>query len=341
MILIKEAGIQSTIQDGGRFGYQHIGVSPCGAMDRTSFEMSNYLVGNGTDQACIETAYGGLVIEFLEPVEIAITGANFKPSINNHPVPMNETLYPIAGDILSLGNPQTGIYGYIAFAGGLGIEPIFDSYSTDLKSGIGGLHGKKLTCGQKIKCNKASKVCLPKRIAPKDLLTPIGLGSIGVLEGPEIHHFSPPSIQKFFSEPFVLDATSNRMGYRLQGDPIQAVGSHDIVSSGLTRGTIQVTAKGKLIVMMADHQSTGGYSRIANVTSQSLPQLAQMRPGDEVTFFRVDLLEAHQQIHHRQRAVEAWLLTYKDLPATEPLKTQHFNIRVNNKEFSVRGHAIK
>lgn len=336
MILVRQAGIQSSIQDMGRYGYQHLGVSPSGVMDSNAYELSNHLVGNPVKSPCIETTYGGLVLEFFDDMAIAITGAYFEAKLNNHSVALYETIYVIAGDILTLGHPSKGVYGYIAFSKALDLKPFLGSYATDLKSAIGGIDGKKLYSGQKIITKAGPPTTLVKRVAPKALWTAIDeFASVSVLAGAEINRFSREICHDFFNEPFQIAVTSNRMGYRLNGPKIISKSTHDIISGGLTKGTIQVTAKGELIIMMADHQATGGYSRIANVAAIDLPIIAQMRPGTSINFNPIDLETAHQGLKKRQMMIERWLGTCPARKAELITQTLRFNIKVNHKRYSV------
>ncbi|MBN2898970.1 MAG: biotin-dependent carboxyltransferase family protein [Clostridia bacterium] len=342
MIRVDQAGLQSAIQDGGRYGYQHIGVTPGGVMDWQAYQLGNLIVGNQLNAPCIEVAYGGLELTFDMKTEIAITGAAFTPRINGKAVPMYETLYVIPGDHLVLGYASAGVYGYVTLACGLKLEKILGSASTDFKSGIGGIDGQKLLTGGMLETYQARRTMVKKRCVPEALRTPVGGDiRIGVLPGMELERFSEDSWDQLLHASFEIDPSSDRMGYRLKGHASFQADSHDIISCGLARGTIQATSGGALIVMMADHQTTGGYTRLANVISADFPALAQMRPGQTLRFYEMTLEEAHGRLREMKTAIETWLTPYLDAMVSTSEESRQYRITFNHQTYVVQVSKVE
>lgn len=278
-----KAGLQTTIQDLGRQGVQDLGIPINGAMDKASAQLANQLVGNDANSPVLEITLLGPKIQFEGPCQIAITGANLSVEINGNTIPLFITINIDHGDVLSFGKPITGCRAYLAING-----------KWDIQSWLGSYSASATNTGQ----------TTPDSIIVKDQILEIIRGKeqpiiaiseserpslsieapIKVYPGPEFEAFSNVEKQSFFGDSFTVGQDSNRMGYRLKEALSSYTKKEEVISSGVIPGTIQITNSGQPIVLMADAQTTGGYPRIANVSSTDLDRLAQFKPGDKVRF---------------------------------------------------------
>ncbi len=306
-IIIEVAGLMSTVQDMGRFGYQRFGMSVGGAMDQLSMQLANILVGNHPGAACIEATLTGPTIRFIAAANVAVCGADMQPQINAVPAGHNRLISVKAGDLLSFGGLRSGCRTYIAFSGGVAVKPVMGSRSTYLAAGLGGHAGRALKQGDELELGKVLNWPAQKKI-PKPLLVDYSLDKpIRILPGPEIKRFGFESIRKLLTTSYMVSTQSNRMGYRLQGKPlITADENADIISSGIPMGTLQVPANGQPILLMADRQTTGGYPRIAVVAGVDLTHAAQLKPGDQLNFSEIKLEKAQVLIKERQKLLAAF-----------------------------------
>lgn len=281
-------GLQTTIQDHGRVGYQGIGIPVNGAMDKGSAGIANSLVGNSTDAPVLEITLMGPTIEVEGDGQIAITGADLSAKINGDPAPMYETLDVADGDLINFGRPVSGCRAYLAVCGSWQIGPWLGSYSASATKAA------ELTPQSVIRKDQVLEVVYeepvaPTAIAPEDRPDLSKLNIVRVLPGPEFSLISNLTIGDFFSQDFKISNDSNRMGYKLEGTLAHFESAREVISSGIIPGTIQLTNAGQPIVLMADAQTSGGYTRLANVITEDLDKLAQMKPGDVVRFRLVGL----------------------------------------------------
>ena len=287
-IRVLKAGMLTTVQDLGRTGYQSQGFSVAGAMDVRSFKIANLLLDNPENEAVLEFTLIGPTLQFTSETIIAITGGDFTPTLNGEPVPSYEAVYVNRGDILKFGSARTGSRGYIAFSSYLDIPVVMGSRCTNLKSQIGGFKGRKLKdedyIGFRIK-RRYLPYFLSRKLKPDDFSAESE--TLRVVFGPQDDRFSRQGIETFLTEEYTVTSDFDRMGCRLEGETIEAKEGTDIVSDGIVDGSFQVTAGGLPIILLADRQTTGGYAKIATVVSQDLPKLAQVRPGDHITFRKV------------------------------------------------------
>lgn len=289
-VKVHTAGLLTTVQDRGRYGYQRYGMPVSGAMDLFSLELANLLVGNDPGDACLEATISGPELEFTGATWIAITGADMDPHLNNQGIPMNTAVDVRPGDRLGFRGLRSGCRTYIAFAGGITVPPVMGSRSTYLRAGIGGFHGRALMQGDElplgIPLQKPRFKKIPEGLIPEYKHEQI----IRVISGPEAHYFEIAGLRSFLSAEYTVTARSDRMGYRLSGEPIEhREGMTNIISAGISLGTVQVPGDGQPIILMADRQTSGGYARIANVITVDLTLLAQMRPGDIIRFSETTL----------------------------------------------------
>lgn len=304
MIHVIKSGMLTSLQDAGRCGYQHLGIPVSGAMDIQSLRMANILLGNQETEAALECTLLGPDIEFEEDCLFSIAGADMKPHLNQKELKLYHVYLGKKGDVLKLDFAVSGVRSYIAFAGGFRIEPVLGSASTDLRCRFGGYKGRKLQTGDRLEL-KSPKQTLPnmyKRFEDFEIHSEDET-VIRVMTGPQDDYFTSKGKNTFFSGPYRIMQESDRMGYRLEGKAIEYADGVDIVSDGITFGSIQVTAAGLPIIMMADHQTTGGYAKIATVISSDLPLLAQMKPGQKIRFEPVTLKAARKFWHRQEKDI--------------------------------------
>jgi antagonist of KipI len=309
VIVIQSAGLLTTVQDSGRFGYQRYGMPAGGAMDPFSFLLANALVGNRPDAACLETTYSGPEIVFTADGAIAITGADMRPCKNGKAIQVNKTIFVKSGDILSFRDLKYGCRSYIAFAGGILVPRVMGSYSTYLRAKIGGFEGRALRTGDELNIGAISGKVMKLEI-PETLLPEYGTcQTIRIIPGPEIKRFDFDAIRYFLTSEYLVTDQSDRMGYRLSGYTINSSsGNSDIISAGISLGTIQIPGNGQPIILMADRPTSGGYNRIANVISSDITLLAQLKPGDYINFNEISVEKAQELLISRQKLmnVDHW-----------------------------------
>ena len=272
-----------------------------GAMDVFSLELANMVVGNDPGDACLEATVSGPELEFTGVTWVAITGADMDPHLNGQIIPMNTAIDVRPGDRLGFRGLRSGCRAYIAFAGGISVPPLMGSRSTYLRAGIGGFQGRALMTGDELPLGEPLGKPRLKKI-PEGLIPEYRHEqTIRIISGPEAHFFEIAGLRSFLSTEYTVTAQSDRMGYRFTGEPIRHMeGMTNIISAGISLGTVQVPGDGQPIILMADRQTSGGYARIANVITVDLTLLAQMRPGDKIRFKETTLDFAQQVYISRQ-----------------------------------------
>ena len=300
-IKIIKAGLLTTIQDMGRYGYQETGMSVSGVMDTRSTSLANILVGNEENEAVLEVTMMGPTIEFTADNMIAVTGGDLGAKLDGADLPRYEAVLVKAGQTLSFAMPKTGARAYVAFAGGLNVPVVMGSKSTNLKSKIGGFEGRKLEAGDEIGFT-APKTSLPNMEKRKLQVPDFSAKEhvIRVVLGPQDDCFPQSSIDTFYNSVYTISNEYDRMGCRMQGPVIKHKVGGDIITDGISFGAVQVPSHGNPIVMMADHQTTGGYTKIGNVISVDLPILAQSMPGHKIHFKWISI-EAAQYWYCREK----------------------------------------
>ena len=301
-IRIESAGLFTTVQDTGRYGYQSYGLPVSGAMDSFSLYLANKLVGNPQDYACLEATFTGPEISFNSPAIIAVTGADMGPCINGREIPGYCPVEVKAGDVLSFSGLKSGCRTYVAFSGGIDVPLVMGSRSTYLRGRLGGYQGRALQAGDIISLglpgNKSSGWEMPPGLLPEYRPEQV----LRVIAGPDRNCFEREGMEVFFESGYVVTGESDRMGYRLYGPEVRHKPGHaEIISSGVSMGTVQVPGNGQPIVLLADRQTTGGYPRIASIISVDLTLIAQMIPGDKVYFREVTTGKARKLQIERHR----------------------------------------
>ncbi|GGA83059.1 biotin-dependent carboxyltransferase family protein [Puia dinghuensis] len=308
---IIKPGLLDTIQDLGRHGFGNWGVSPGGAMDPYAAQVANLLVGNDKQEAVMEIHFPGPQILFEQNTLIAITGADFSPTINDEAIPRWQPVVVRKNTVLHFPSLIQGGRCYLSVHGGYCLKKWLNSYSTNLKAGNGGWHGLALKKGDELPFNEntiyfagllkdeSNFETLPWRVnTDKAYQYP---HEIGFIPGHEWDLLSAGTRCNFLENNFMIHPSSDRMGYQLKGAPLALERPVELVTSAVSFGTVQLLPNGQLIVLMADHQTTGGYPRIAHVITAHLPKLAQLRPSDTIQFTLMDLEAAEQLLIARQK----------------------------------------
>jgi biotin-dependent carboxylase-like uncharacterized protein len=292
---VKKPGMSTTVQDLGRPCYLRYGVPVSGAMDSFSLVAANALVGNKLDDAGFETTLIGPELQALGEGQIAITGGNSQPRINDETVSMWETLDVHVGDVISFGRMESGCRSYISMRGGINTPGVLGSRSTFTRGGFGGIEGRRLRTGDVVEAIDTALLKVKYSVPVK--LRPLfdGHFQVQVVLGPQADMFTENGLDTFLSSPYKITPEADRMGYRLDGPQIEHVRKADIVSDALLPGAIQVPKDGKPIVIMKDAQTTGGYPKIAVATTPDISQLGQARTNNSVEFRKTTVREAQEK----------------------------------------------
>lgn len=306
---IIKAGVQDTVQDMGRYGWQHLGINPGGAMDKLSARISNILVGNDMHEAVIELHFPSSAFFFERPALVAVSGADFTASVNGEEIPCLRPVLVSKYSILQFHGIKKGARAYLAIHGGLDIPIWLNSSSTHLRAVAGGFKGRALQKDDEI--GLRTKADLSSLLEKKEFtVLPWKTDNewsddtdehLLALPGNEWNRLNDRSKEKFFDQSFLITTHSDRMGYHLKSTPLSTDVYEEVISSAVSFGTVQLLPDGQLIVLMADHQTTGGYPRIAHVISAHHSRLAQMKPGEQITFRFTDQQTAEELFIKQQQ----------------------------------------
>lgn len=293
-IKVVKPGFQSSIQDLGRFGYSHLGISISGAADSIALRIGNLLVENDQNAAAIEMTLTGGDFLFEDDALIAITGSNFKPQLDNTSVPLWTTMQIKSGQTLSFSNSLEEARCYLCIKGGLSVPSVLNSSSTHLLTSLGGYQGRSLRNGDVLQFNKSgNQVDLYK--IDNDLIKQLyHKREIFVTHGTQLKYFTKETINIFSSSIYTVREDSNRMGLRLNGSKIERQIKEDIITEGVSLGAIQISHDAQPIILFVEHQTTGGYPKIANVISADFHRIGQLKPRDEIRFSFVSIEEAYK-----------------------------------------------
>ena len=303
-ITVLNPGLLTTVQDLGRVGYQQFGVSVSGVMDPRATTIANILVDNPDGEAVLECTMMGPHLQFNKANVIAITGGDLGATLDGQPVQTYRAIKVEAGQVLRFTAPKKGCRAFIAFAGGLDIPEVMGSRSTYMKAKIGGFKGRKLEKGDEIGFRAPAPELRNlnlRSMAPE--FVPRAEYTVRVVLGPQDDYFTDAGIQTFLSEVYTVTPEFDRMGCRLEGAAIQHKDGGDIISDGIAFGAIQVPSAGKPIIMLGDRQTTGGYTKIANVISADFRILAQLKTGDKVRFEKVSVKAAQDALLTQRAAL--------------------------------------
>ena len=292
-------GILTSVQDLGRYGYGRYGVAPSGALDSFALRIANLLVGNRSDQACLEIMLLGPAIKALEDVVVAVTGGNLQPRRDKQPLAMWRSQILKKGDILSFSSPLSGFRAYVAVGGGISVPRVMGSRSTNFSSGFGGFQGRALKKNDILTSENHSQCVKTDSRSFNAAWIPVypDNWSLRVIWGPQDDHFPAESRVSFLDATYIMSADSDRTGIRLQGPVIRQKPDiqASIISEGVISGSVQIPGDGLPIIILGE-TVTGGYRKIATVISADLPLLGQIKPGDSMRFTAVSLDEARQAL---------------------------------------------
>ena len=295
MLDVLASGPLLTVQDLGRAAARRYGVPAGGAMDRFALVAANRLVGNPPGAAALEVTAGGAELLLGAPALIAVTGADLGARCDERPLPRWMAVRVGRGGRIRFAgrSGEWGARAYLAIAGGIAAPAVLGSRATDLAGGFGGLTGRALRSGDRLPIGPPPPLAEPGRYWPPALRPPYGpTPTLRLLPGPHIGGFAPETLELLTTRNWRVGATSNRMGYRLEGPPLTAPCSFDLPSLGVVPGVVQVPPDGRPILLMADAQTTGGYPVIGTVIGADLPLAAQLLPGDALRLVLTTLEEA-------------------------------------------------
>jgi 5-oxoprolinase (ATP-hydrolysing) subunit C len=300
-LVVSSIGPASSVQDGGRPGSQRYGLTPSGAIDRLALAAANTLVGNAPFAAAIEIGPFGASFTAREgAVRVALAGASRNADIAGRPVAFGTSATLADGESLTLGFARGGSFSYLAIEGGIRGEPMFGSLSVNARAGLGSPYPRPLQAGDELPAMAASGAT-ERRIE----LPAIADGPIRVVLGPQDDEFGDEAKSLFLDSEWKISATSDRMGYRLEGPVIRHLHGHNIVSDGTVNGSIQVPGNGAPIVLMPDRGTSGGYPKIATVISADLGRFAQIPAGRGFRFEAVTMAQAQAELNNFVKLLRA------------------------------------
>lgn len=299
-------GLMTSVQDLGRLGAQALGMPVAGATDAIALRLANAVAGNAENTAALEIGYlGPTLVAATDGVRVVLGG---KAKLTLQPADGGEvrsvkpwrSLLLKRGDKLSIGAVEEGGIAYLAVAGGFAIPAFMGSLSTYMRSGLGGFEGRALKAGDRLPLNSTAAEGDERELADE---IDYGSGAVRVVLGPQDDRFTAKGIETFLSAIYTVTKEADRMGIRLEGDSVEHTRGADIASEGVVTGSIQVPGNGKPIILMADRQTTGGYTKIATVISADLPRVGRMKPGDTLTFAAIAVAEAENIRREQEKQV--------------------------------------
>jgi antagonist of KipI len=306
-MIVRRAGFLTSVQDLGRAGYRHAGVSLGGALDGFGLRVANLLVGNHESAAGLEITFGALQLRFTDERTVAWCGGEFDVEIGAVSLPAGHAARLRPDEELKFGKPQIGCRSWLAISGGVDVPAVLGSRSTDLRAQFGGMEGRALRDGDELllKNFRQSQTAATERIstwtAPNEWVSPASRKpTLRFVRGMDWNRFTASTLQRFTTEAFAVSADSDRMGVRLDGPELERADNPDLISEAVAPGTIQVPPGGKPILLLGDCQTIGGYPKIAHVITVDLGIAAQLRAGDVVRFSEVSLADAHRLLLERE-----------------------------------------
>jgi biotin-dependent carboxylase-like uncharacterized protein len=303
-VTILEPGLLATVQDGGRYGHRNAGVAIAGALDPLALRLANRMAGNSGDCAALEITLGAARLQFEAPMRVALAGAECNATLDGEPLASWSCAFAHDGSVLQLGRPARGMRTIVALGGGVDVPLALGSRSTD-PSGFGGFEGRPLRAGDVVPIGaepNASRAAF--RLLPPAWALPGD--TIRALDGSESDRFDRRVRQRFWESAWLVTPQSNRMGYRLHGEALEATnGSGTLPSHAVEPGVVQVPPDGQPIVLLADAQTTGGYPKIAVAVGADRWRLAQIRIGERLRFERVSFDQARAARAEVERYLQA------------------------------------
>jgi biotin-dependent carboxylase-like uncharacterized protein len=299
-IRVAKPGFFTTVQDLGRYGYAHLGISPAGAADPLSFRIANLLVGNDENVPALEMTLLGATLEFEESAIVALTGASCECKAGFAQVPVNAAFDLPAGAALKCASMTTGARCYLSVQGGFDTPLVMGSASTFVAAHFGGFKGRRLQSGDvlQVRQHRSFRVRSLRPGALDSLRAPRPLR---VTKGAQQDWFGPEAFEKLFSSAYIVSEQSDRRGLRLKGEAVRPREQSELLTDGIPLGAIQVPQDGQPIILFVDQQTTGGYPKIANVIAADVHRVGQLRPRDEVRLVEVSIAEAVQALAEQER----------------------------------------
>jgi 5-oxoprolinase (ATP-hydrolysing) subunit C len=299
-LVVVSIGPASSVQDAGRHGAQRYGLTPSGAMDQLGLAAANTLVGNAPFAAAIEIGPFGAAFRVSGgAVRVGLSGASRSADIGSRAIAMDSSVTLADGETLTLGFARAGCFSYLAIEGGIAGEPVFGSLAVTARAGLGSPYPRPLQAGDELQAVPASGAAEHRIDLPA-----LADGPIRVVMGPQDDEFGDETKKLFLESEWKISATSDRMGYRLEGPAIKHLHGHNIVSDGTVNGSIQVTGNSP-IVLMADRGTSGGYPKIAAVITADLGRFAQIPAGKAFHFEAVSMAEAQAEARGFARLLRA------------------------------------
>ena len=280
-VTVLKSGLQSTIQDLGRYNHSHFGISSSGAADPLSLKIGNLIVGNKESASAIEMTMLGGEFQFNKECIVAISGSEFDVSLDGKIINHQKAISISKGQILSFRYTKAGARTYLCIKGGIDIDNYLSSKSTHILSGVGGYLGRPILKGDELILGSEGTSRTP--IIFNNQLD-MNISKIKIIKGLQNDYFDKCIWEDFISKSFSVSNSSNRMGIRLCGNKILPSNSSEIITEGIPLGAIQVPGSGDPIISFVDHQTTGGYPKIANVISADIHKVGQLKPGDKFEF---------------------------------------------------------
>ena len=309
-------GPHTTVQDLGRRGFQDVGVPASGPLDRVSLRLANALVGNPAGTPALEMLLQGPTLKVLaDSVRVALVGCTAGIEVRSHKVrriAAGRSVRLLRDEVLRIGALGDSVCAYLAIEGGPDVPQVLGSASTYVRGAIGGVHGRRLR----------ERDSVPLKLPGVDersermLSRPVDLAldqPIRVVLGPQSDYFAPDAVKTFLSSVYTVSPQADRMGYRLEGPALAHVKGYDIISDGIVTGSVQVPGSGRPIVLMVDHQTTGGYPKIATVISTDIPVVGRRKPGRAIRFAAIDVREAERLRKEQEAAVRREMADIHDV----------------------------
>jgi len=307
-VRVKNPGMFSTIQDLGRYGYTHLGISIVGAADRLSARIANLLVGNEEHAPTLEMTLLGATLEFEERKVVALAGADCDARVGIAPVRLGEFAEVPAGAVLKCGGMKTGARSYLAVQGGFDVPTVMGSTATDVRGRFGGFEGRGLKAGDLLPV-RAGCGGRTRRLKPGALDDVARHDVIRVTRGAQQEWFGPETFGILFSSPYTVSDQSDRTGLRLKGKPLRSREQSQLLTDGIPLGAMQVPQDGQPIILFVDQQTTGGYPKIANVIMADIHHVGQLRPHEQVHFQEVSIAQAIRYFREQERWLHDALLS--------------------------------
>ena len=303
---VLEPGMLTTVQDDGRWGLQNMGIPISGAMDQQALALGNFLVGNEEGAAALEITLSGPRLVFTTDALVALTGADMGLQVNGRDIPAWTAVLVRTGSVLSMaGCIGAGCRAWLCVAGGIDVPYVLGSRSTLLRAALGGFKGRALRLGDSLHLLPLTRQarCLEGFSCPVRLRPPYAVDiPVPVLPGPQTESLTPGARQAFLDATWTVSDASDRMGCQLEGPQLALGHGADIISEVIPEGSVEVTGAGLPIVMLADHQTTGGYVKPFVVASAAIGWLAQRRPGDSIRFRMCSLAGAQEMLEKQSFA---------------------------------------